>query len=115
MAQLENKTKALVGGGVLAGIVASICCIGPVILTIMGVSGAAALSKLDFLRTPMIIVVLIIFIVAGRSLYQKRNSCEPDSICADSKKYRMMVITYFLGLILAILGITSIYWINWFF
>jgi mercuric ion transport protein len=115
MSQLENKAPAMIGGGILAGAIASVCCVGPVVLTLLGVSGAAALSKLDFLRWPMIAVVAVVFIVAGRSLFKKKTSCEPGSICADPKKYKMMVIAYWVGLVIAIAGITSIYWINWIF
>ncbi len=111
----ENNSGLLVGGGILAAFVASLCCIGPLILTLIGVSGAAALSKLDVLRIPMTIVVLIIFAIAGRSLYRKRNICELGSICADSKKYKKMVITYCVGIILALAALTSPYWISWIF
>ncbi|MFW7382238.1 MAG: mercuric transporter MerT family protein [Oligoflexus sp.] len=115
MSQLENKAPAMIGGGILAGAIASICCVGPVVLTLLGVSGAATLAKFEFLRLPMIVVVAVVFIVAGRSLLKKKTSCEPGSICADPKKYKMMVIAYWVGLALAIGGITSIYWINWLF
>lgn len=111
----ENNSGLLVGGGVLAAFVASLCCIGPLILTLAGVSGAAVLSKLDVLRVPMTILVFIIFVVAGRSLYQKRNVCEPGSICADSKKYKKMLIVYWMGIILALAALTSPYWISWIF
>jgi len=113
MSQLENKAPIMVGTGILAGILASVCCVGPLVLTILGVSGAASLSKFEFLRLPMIFVVAGLFGIAGYSLFKKRKSCEPGSICADPQKFRLMVIGYFVGLILAILGITSQYWANW--
>lgn len=111
----ENNSGLLVGGGILAAFIASLCCIGPLILTLIGVSGAAALSKLDVLRIPMTVLVIVIFSIAGRSLYQKRNFCEPGSICADSKKYKKMVIAYWVGIVLALAALTSPYWISWIF
>jgi len=110
-AKIENKSGWLVGGGILASIIASLCCVRPLILTILGVSGAAALSKFETLRVPMILLVLLFFSVAGFVLFQKRNSCEPGSICADPKKFRKMVIFYWLGLMIALLGITSPQWV----
>lgn len=110
-AKIENKSGWLVGGGILASIIASLCCVGPLILTILGVSGAAALSKFETLRVPMILLVLLFFGVAGFVLFRKRNSCEPGSICADPKKFRKMVIFYWLGLMIALLGITSPQWV----
>lgn len=111
----ENNSGLLIGGGILAAFVASLCCIGPLILTLIGVSGATALSRLDVLRVPMTILVLMIFAISGRSLYRKRNACEPGSICADSKKYKKMVLTYWAGIILALAALTSPYWIPWIF
>ena len=112
---LENKSKWFVSGGVLAAVTASLCCVGPLFLTILGVSGAAVLSKLEVLRVPMIIVVILLFGVAGYSLFSKKNSCEPDSICADPQKYKKMVVVYWIGLVIAIMAITSSNWIVWLF
>lgn len=112
---LENKSKWFVGGGILAAVTASVCCIGPLILTVLGVSGAAFLSKLEVLRLPMIGIVILLFGIAGHSLFKKRETCEPGSICADPVKYKRMIIMYWVGLVLAILGITSPNWIVWIF
>lgn len=109
--KIENKSGWLVGGGVIAALTASVCCIGPLVLTILGVSGAAALSKFEVIRTPMIALVLLFFGIAGVSLYRKRNVCEPGSICADPKKFRKMVFFYWIGLLIAVLGITSPQWV----
>lgn len=112
---IENKTGLFIGTGVVAGLLASLCCIGPLVLTILGVSGAAVLAKFDVLRIPLIILIIGIFSFAGYTLYKKRKVCEPNSICANPKKYRQMVIAYWIGLSLAVLGITSPYIIAWIF
>ena len=110
--KIENKSGWLVGGGILASMIASLCCVGPLILTLLGVTGAAALSKFEKLRVPMILLVFLLFGVAGVVLFRKRKSCDPGSICADPKKFRKMVIFYWLGLMIAALGITSPQWIT---
>lgn len=112
---IENRTGLFIGTGVIAGLLASLCCVGPLILTILGVSGAAALARFDVLRIPLIILIIGIFSFAGYTLYKKRKVCEPGSICADPKKYRQMVFAYWIGLGLSILGITSPYIIGWIF
>ena len=113
--KIENKSGLLIGGGIIASFIASFCCIGPLILTILGISGAAAFVKLEAVRLPMILVVLTLFGFSGFTLYRKRNSCEPGSICADPKKYRRMVVFYWIGLVVALLGITSPQWVAWLF
>lgn len=115
VSKVENKSGWFVGGGILASLIASLCCIGPLVFTILGVSGAAALAKFEALRIPMIALVLIFFGIAGFSLYRKRNSCEPGSICADPKKFRKMIVFYWIGLAIALLGITSPQWVAWLF
>jgi mercuric ion transport protein len=112
---IENKSGWFIGGGVIAAVGASLCCIGPLILTVVGVSGAAALTRFEILRVPMIVVVVLLFGVAGYSLFRKKSICEPGSICADPPKYRSMVCAYWIGLILAGIGITSPYWVVWIF
>lgn len=111
----ENKSSWLIGGGVLAAVTASLCCVGPLVLTVLGVSGAAVLSKLDVLRVPMIVIVIGLFGAAGFYLFRKKEVCEPGAICADPKKYKKMVNAYWVGLVLAVLGVFSPYWITWFF
>jgi len=113
--KLENKSGWLIAGGVLAALVASICCVGPLILTILGISGAAVLAKFEFLRMPMLLVVGLAFGIAGYSLFKKRNSCEPGSICADPKKFRLLIILYIIGLVVALALASSPTWLVWMF
>lgn len=112
---IENKTGIFIGTGILAGFLASLCCIGPLVLTLLGVSGAAVLSKFEFLRVPLSIAIVVLFGFAGFILYRKRKACEPGSICADPKKYKRMVFAYWIGLIIALLGLGSPYLVAWLF
>lgn len=110
---IENKTGLFIGTGIVGAFLTALCCVGPIILTLMGVSGAAALAKFEFLRIPLIIVIVAIFSFAGYQLYKKRNVCDPSSICADPKKYKLMVVAYWIGVVLALLGIFSPQIIVW--
>lgn len=110
---IENKTGLFIGTGVIGAFLTALCCIGPLVLTILGVSGAAVLAKFDVFRVPLIIIVVGIFGFAGYQLFKKRKTCEPDSICADPKKYKRIVIAYFVGLVLALAGIFSPQIVAW--
>lgn len=112
---IENKTGLFIGTGVVAGFLASLCCVGPLALTLLGVSGAAVLSKFSIFTIPLILFVIGTFGFAGHLLYKKRKVCEPGSICADPKKYRKMIMAYWIGLAMAVLGIGSPYIIAWLF
>jgi len=112
---IENRTGLFIGTGVVAGLLASLCCIGPLFLTILGVSGAAAFAKFDVIRGPLIFLVIGIFSFAGYTLYKKRKVCAPGSICSDPKKYRKMLVAYWVGLVIAIVGLVSPYIVAWIF
>ena len=109
----EDRSKILIIAGMLGAFTTSLCCIGPLVLTVLGISGAASLARFEVVRAPMILLVAGIFFYAGMSLFRKRNSCVPGSICADPVKYKRMQYFYFLGLIIAILAMTSPYWVVW--
>ncbi|MCH2535079.1 MAG: mercuric transporter MerT family protein [Bdellovibrionales bacterium] len=110
---IENKTGLFIGTGVIGAFLTALCCIGPLVLTVLGVSGAAVLAKFDVFRVPLIIIVVSIFGFAGYQVFKKRNTCDPDSICADPRKYKKMVIAYFVGLVLALAGIFSPQIVAW--
>lgn len=105
--QMENKESTMIGLGVFAGFLSSFCCIGPLIFTILGVSGVAILSRFDILRIPLIFLVVSLFGFAGYLLLKKRNACESGTVCSDLKKYRKLLIAYWIGLIIAVLGVAS--------
>lgn len=113
--KIENKSGWLIGGGIVASIIASLCCVGPLVLTIIGVSGAAVVSKFDIVRIPMILLVISLFGIAGLTLYRKRIHCELGLICVTPKKHREMIIFYWIGFVISLLAITSPLWIAWLF
>lgn len=53
--------KASLAGSLLTAFMASICCIGPVVFALLGVSGAAFLQKFEACR-PIFIGVAILFL-----------------------------------------------------
>ena len=115
MNNIENKSGLMIGGGIVASLISSLCCIGPLLLTFLGVSGAGFLAKFDTIRIPMIFIVILLFGYAGYFLYKNKKTCELGSICADPKKYRFFVFSYIVGLVISILAISSPYWVMWIF
>ena len=71
----------------VAGIGASICCVGPLILLGLGISGAwiANLSALEAVR-PFFLLLTVFFIgLAFHKLYLIPQSCEPGKACARNQ------------------------------
>ena len=81
------NTKAALVGGVLAGIGASACCIGPLLLLSVGISGAwiAHLTALEPFRPLFIALTLVFLGLAFRKLYLVPHTCSIDNICVADR------------------------------
>src|SRR6266446_10205594 len=81
--------------GILSAIGASICCVGPLVLLTLGVSGAwiGSLTALEPYH-PIFIGLTVLFLAgAFHRLYLARQVCTPGSNCANPRtlKRRRMV------------------------
>ena len=82
----DGASKATLAGALLAGIVASACCLGPLVLVTIGVSGAwiSNLTLLEPYRPAFIAVALVFMGLAWRRIYRApaATECEPGTVCA---------------------------------
>jgi mercuric ion transport protein len=93
------NTKTALAGGVLAGIGASACCIGPLLLLSLGIGGAwiGHLTALEPYR-PIFIVLTVVFLgVAFWKLYLVPQSCALDDNCvADRTRHTQRILFWIL-------------------
>ena len=86
---MQSATKQL-WAGVLAAIIGSLCCVAPLVLITLGISGAwiSQLTALEPYR-PMFIGVMVVFLgLAFRQLYIVPARCAPDEVCANPRLQR---------------------------
>lgn len=72
----------------LAALLASSCCLGPLVLITLGVSGAwiSNLAALEPYRPYLLTVAMLALALAGWRLYRPADtSCVPDANCAQSR------------------------------
>ena len=83
MLQQQNGRGALVAGG-LAAILASTCCLGPLVLIALGFSGAwiGNLTVLEPYRPIFIGVALVALFFAYRRIFRPAVACKPGEVCA---------------------------------
>jgi mercuric ion transport protein len=83
MAEVKDGRGALAAGG-LAAILASTCCLGPLVLVTLGVSGAwiGNLSALEPYRPFFIGVAMVALFFAYRRIYRRAQDCKPGEVCA---------------------------------
>ncbi len=83
MPMLKFKNSLVAGS--LAALGASVCCVGPLVLLMLGIGGAwiANLTALEPLRPWFIAATLLFLGLAFRRLYLQPQVCEPGVVCAD--------------------------------
>jgi mercuric ion transport protein len=86
----------LISGG-LAALLASACCLGPLVLISAGISGAW-LSQLTLLEpySPWLIAAsMIALIFAYRRIWRPRSQCGPNQVCSIpevSRAYKIFFV-----------------------
>lgn len=110
------KFKSSLVAGALAAVGASVCCVGPLLLLMLGIGGAwiAHLTALEPLRPWFTAATLVFLGLAYRRLYLQPQVCEPGAACAEpivAKRQRLM----FWVVALALLALLSVPWLAPFF
>ncbi|NOX89119.1 MAG: hypothetical protein GXO77_08835 [Calditrichaeota bacterium] len=105
-----NPRRSLIGA-IVAAIVASICCVGPLALLALGIGGAwiSNLTALEPYRPIFIAITLIFLAYAFYKVYKKPKAeeCESESYCANPKSERINKISLWVAtFIIAALFIT---------
>src|SRR5699024_10566569 len=82
MSEPQNGRGALFAGG-LAAILASTCCLGPLVLVALGFSGAwiGNLTVLEPYRQMFIGAALVALFCAWRRIYRPTQACKPGEVC----------------------------------
>ena len=82
-AEPQNGRGALFVGG-LAAILASTCCLGPLVLIALGFSGAwiGNLTVLEPYRPVFIGAALVALFFAWRRIFRSAQACKPGEVCA---------------------------------
>ncbi len=83
MSESKKASGVLVAGG-LAAVLASTCCLGPLILVALGFSGAwiGNLTVLEPYRPWFIGVALVAMFFAYRRIFRSAQACKPGEGCA---------------------------------
>lgn len=104
----HSSSGVLVLGG-LAAILASACCLGPLILVVLGVSGAwiGNLTKLEPYHWYFIAASVVALYLAGRRIFRPAKACAPGEVCAAPRTRRVYKIIF--GIVLALVLIAVIY------
>ena len=107
------KKRIAATGSVIGAILASSCCIVPLLLVTLGVSGAwiGSLSALEPYK-PWFAAVTMLFLGVGfwQVYWKPKQDCEEGSYCASPKSDRVVKIALWSATLLVALTLTIDYW-----
>lgn len=102
--------SALFAGG-LAAILASTCCLGPLVLVALGFSGAwiGNLTVLEPYRPIFIGIALLAMFFAYRRIFRPVPACKPGEVCAVPQVRSTYKILFWMVALLVVIALAFPY------
>lgn len=116
MSELTNGRGVLAAGG-LAAILASTCCLGPLVLVTLGFSGAwiGNLTALEPYRPIFIGVALVALFFAWRRIFRPVEACKPGEVCAVPQVRTTYKLIFWIVVVLVALALAFPYVVPFFY
>lgn len=109
----EQRDRWLAAGGVIGAILASTCCVVPLLLVTLGISGAwiGSLTALEPYK-PYVATVTLGLIGFGfwHVYFTPKPECTEGSYCARPQSSLITKSALWIGLIMTVLAITIGWW-----
>lgn len=111
-----SSRTALFAGGI-AAVLASACCLGPLLLVTLGVSGAwiGNLTRLEPYRPIFIVIAVVALFFAWRSIYRPAQACKPGEVCALPQTRRLYKVLFWASAGLTLLALVYPYFARYFY
>ncbi len=99
------ESGVLAAGGV-AALLASACCLGPLVLVTLGFSGAwiGNLALLEPYRPWFLLTTVLALLLAARGIFRPARHCDSPEVCARPHLQRIQRLIFGAVLALALLG-----------
>ena len=109
----NRRSRWLATGGVIGAILASSCCIVPLVLVTLGVSGAwiGSLTALEPYN-PYFVVVTLAFLAGGfwHVYFRRKPECVDGSFCARPESSLITKSALWVATIVIVLAMTLTWW-----
>lgn len=109
----SSKSRVAAAGSLIAAVLASSCCIGPLLLVTLGVSGAwiGSLTALEAYQ-PIFVMITIAFLAFGywQVYFKPKPVCSDGEVCAYPLSDRLIKTVLWVATILVALAMTIDYW-----
>ena len=109
----DRKRNAAAAGSVIGAVLASSCCIGPLVLITLGASGAW-IGNLTALKAyqPLFLTVTVAFLTFGfwQVYGRSKKACEEGSYCATPTADRLVKSALWIATVLVVIALTIDLW-----
>jgi mercuric ion transport protein len=94
-------------GSVIGGILASICCIGPLVFALLGISGAAFAQRFERLRPYLLVATYALLGGAFYYTYKPAQpECGPGGACEMPRTNRLGKVMLWIAAVVVVLATT---------
>lgn len=91
-------------GSVVGGILASACCIGPLVFALLGISGAALAQRFEPFRPYFLVLTYALLGGAFHLTYRPRAACGPGEACEMPRADRIGKIMLWIAAVVVVLA-----------
>ncbi|TFH87477.1 mercuric ion transporter MerT [Billgrantia azerbaijanica] len=108
----KSKTgRGPLAAGGLAALLATVCCLGPLVLITVGISGAwiGNLTVLEPYRPLFIGVALVALFFAWRRIFRPAEQCQPGGVCAMPRVRGAYKVIFWLVSLLVLIALVFPY------
>ena len=96
------KERSALAGSLIAGLLASACCIGPLVLSALGLGSLGFASVLAPLRPWLLGLTAALIFVGFYFAYRPENTCAPDGSCVRPPSRKSQRVTLWIVTALAL-------------
>lgn len=114
----RRRGRVLAAGGFIGALLTSSCCVVPLLLVTLGVSGAwiGNLTALAPYKWYFLSATALLLAAAFRHMYFKAHkACDQDATCARPATSRITQTVTWLAALLVLLSATVDLWAPWFY
>lgn len=113
----RNSGRGVLAAGGLAAVLASTCCLGPLVLVTLGFSGAwiGNLTALEPYRPIFIGVALVALFFAWRRIFRPVEACKPGEVCAVPQVRTTYKLIFWIVVVLVALALAFPYVVPFFY
>ncbi|WP_263356594.1 mercuric ion transporter MerT [Acidicapsa ligni] len=113
----QKTDYGVLAAGGAAAILASTCCLGPLVLVLLGFSGAwiGNLTRLEPYRPYFLLGAIIALVFAARRIFRSASACKPDEVCALPRTRRLYKLLFGITVLLVLVAVAFPYVAKFFY